>query len=500
MLLRPVTMARAFRLAVEAGLLARQAGPGARSAQAQATSPLTGFLEALAGKYVPLSVHAKRVLSSLLSQLRVLTKGQDVPSDRLASELLFFCAQAGDVPATDRSVLARVRRTFGLARHQPISLSASSLGRFDPAWVTQALKRVAGAKDGWSAVAGGELLRLGGLNEQFALVCDSLRRLFTQGDALATALADAAQKTVATASAPEPSLAMEVATSLLYMEASLEDGEFDQPDQQPRLQRLAERIQAVGQGQPAQPLETWMEDLYRRVSDRHTIGSVVQELRSTLSEAEKHIDQFFRDPQDRTPLASVPAILQSMRGVLAVLGLDLAAQASVRMRDDVDHLLLDSTDLDDAAQRGVFDRLASNLGALGFLIDMMGVQPQLAKSLFKLDPDTGVLSPVMGREKRALPLTDDPVEAVAQHVQQVQQEEAQAAAGEVAQTLERSDVPLSGCRISWTGWLKCRMCRSSVNWRTTWRPLKQPWSPPSPLMIWNRSPRRASRSPTCCRV
>ena len=43
-----VAMAHAFRMAVEAGLLARQAGPGARSAQAQATSPLTGFLEALA--------------------------------------------------------------------------------------------------------------------------------------------------------------------------------------------------------------------------------------------------------------------------------------------------------------------------------------------------------------------------------------------------------------------------------------------------------------------
>jgi len=42
----PVTMARAFRLAIDAGLLARQAGPGARSTQAQATSPLTGFLEA----------------------------------------------------------------------------------------------------------------------------------------------------------------------------------------------------------------------------------------------------------------------------------------------------------------------------------------------------------------------------------------------------------------------------------------------------------------------
>ena len=43
----PIRMARAFRMAVEAGLLARESGPGMRSFQAQATSPLTGFLEAL---------------------------------------------------------------------------------------------------------------------------------------------------------------------------------------------------------------------------------------------------------------------------------------------------------------------------------------------------------------------------------------------------------------------------------------------------------------------
>ncbi|WP_313488818.1 thiazole synthase [Pseudescherichia sp.] len=42
----PVAMARAFKLAVEAGLLARQAGPGAVNSLASATSPLTGFLEA----------------------------------------------------------------------------------------------------------------------------------------------------------------------------------------------------------------------------------------------------------------------------------------------------------------------------------------------------------------------------------------------------------------------------------------------------------------------
>ncbi len=42
----PVAMARAFKLAVEAGMLARQAGPGAVNSLASATSPLTGFLEA----------------------------------------------------------------------------------------------------------------------------------------------------------------------------------------------------------------------------------------------------------------------------------------------------------------------------------------------------------------------------------------------------------------------------------------------------------------------
>jgi len=40
----PVAMARSFRLAVEAGRTARLAGPGEERDQAQASSPLTGFL------------------------------------------------------------------------------------------------------------------------------------------------------------------------------------------------------------------------------------------------------------------------------------------------------------------------------------------------------------------------------------------------------------------------------------------------------------------------
>jgi thiazole synthase len=41
----PVAMAEAFRMAVEAGVRAREAGPGGESRIARASSPLTGFLE-----------------------------------------------------------------------------------------------------------------------------------------------------------------------------------------------------------------------------------------------------------------------------------------------------------------------------------------------------------------------------------------------------------------------------------------------------------------------
>ncbi|MBA4108090.1 MAG: hybrid sensor histidine kinase/response regulator [Leptothrix sp. (in: Bacteria)] len=402
----------------------------------------SGFLEALAGDHVPLTVHAKRVLSSLLKQLRVLVQGKETPSDRLAQELLFFCAQASGANAKPDSVLSNVRRTFGLDQHAPVNLLESSLGRYDPAWVAQAVKRVAGAKDGWSAVAAGELLRLGGLNEQFALVSESLKRLYPDGEVLADSLSQAVNQTVQSGQAPEPSLAMEVATSLLYQEASLEDGEFDHPEQKDRIHRLASRIDAVRQGQPAQPLESWMEDLYRRVSDRQTIGSVVQELRSNLSEAEKNIDLFFRDPTQPASLVNVPTQLQAMRGVLAVLGLDMAGHATVRMREDVDHLLQPDTNVQEAGDAGVFDRLATNLGALGFLIDMLNVQPNLVKALFKYDPETGVLSPLMGRERSApIPVAlPDPVEAAAQ---KAERDEVQTAAEAVVESVTRDEVSLS---------------------------------------------------------
>ena len=346
-------------------------------------------------------VYVKRLASRLLSQLRASVRGQSALSDRLAQDLLFFCSQAKTPMAGHEAPrLAAVRKAWKLDVQASADYETPRLGRFDPAVLALARKRVAAAKDSWSAVAGGELHRMTALPEQFSLVGESLQRLLPHGEQLAQALQSAVATTVNSGEAPSPTLAMEVATAILYLDASLEDGEFDYPELAPRVLHLASRIDAVRQGAEPEPLEVWMEELYRRVSDRQTMGSVVQELRASLSEIEKQIDQYFRDPSQRQLLIPVPAQLSSMRGVLSVLGLEQASAAALHMRDDVDALAQTEVDPARAVQAGTFDRLADNLGALSFLIDMLAVQPALAKNLFSFDPETGNLSAVMGQTDR----------------------------------------------------------------------------------------------------
>jgi chemosensory pili system protein ChpA (sensor histidine kinase/response regulator) len=417
---RLLDLLRGGRPETAAGLSDLFAGLGAASSEPQSATLwrlAAGLYEAQAQRLFEPDNYSKRAGSRLLAQLRAVERGSSAAvSERLAQDLLFLCAQC-DSPGDGRGAprLAAVRQAYGLAQHVPVDYNASRLGRFDPGWVAQARKRVALAKDAWSAVAGSELHRIDGLHEQFALLGDSIRRLYPSGELLADELLRAASLTVQRQAAPEAALAMEVATAVLYLEASLDEGELDHPQLGLRIERLAGRVAAVREGHRADPLEPWMEELYRRVSDRQTMGSVVQELRASLAEAEKHIDQYFRDPTDTQVLVPVPNQLAAMRGVLSVLGMEQASAAVLRMRDEVDALIAARADAGSNAastQGAVFERLAGNLGALSFLIDMLSVQPQLAKSLFGFDAEAGVLSPVMGRRQDRLHAAADAVEVI----------------------------------------------------------------------------------------
>jgi len=249
-------------------------------------------------------------------------------------------------------------------------------------------------------LSGGDTSRIKLAVDQFSLVADSIIKLHPESGELARALTRLMEGVSRSASAPAPALAMEVATAVLYLDAAYDDLDPTSELMVQRGNRLAQRLDhALAGGQP-EPLDEWMEELYRRVSDRQTIGSVVDELRTTLGEVESSLDAYFRRPEDQTPLQEVPGRLAQMRGVFSVLGLDQAAMAALRMRDTVERCLAD-TAVGGASK--VFEKLGNSLGALGFLIDMLSYQRELAKKLFVYDDELGEFRSVMGRQKAVPP-------------------------------------------------------------------------------------------------
>jgi chemosensory pili system protein ChpA (sensor histidine kinase/response regulator) len=356
-----------------------------------------GYFEAMALGLVPADVYVKRAGSRVLLQYATLSKGDSNISDRLAQDLLFFCAQAVPPRPVDAPALAGVREAYGLQRFAPVDYATAQFGRFDPVLLTQARKRIGVAKESWSAASGGDVSKFKNVGDQFHAIGDSLTKLHAPSAPLAQSLMATVDGVVRSGQPPRAEVAMEVATAVLYLEAAFQD--LDPADSQlaVRTARLAERLDRVRQGGQAEALEPWMEELYRRVSDRQTMGSVVGELRGTLSELEKLLDAFFRDPENKEPLKNAPTHLLQMRGVLSVLGLDKATLAVARMRDTVEQVLIGDFDQDPERRASTFDKLGNNLGALGFLIDMLNYQPALAKKLFVFDEVQGELRPLMGR-------------------------------------------------------------------------------------------------------
>jgi len=372
-----------------------------------------GFFEAIALRLLPMDLHVKRAATRVLLQYASLAKGDESVSDRLVHDLVFFCSQAVPARAADAPALQAVRRAWRLDRYPPVDYATPQYGRFDPAVMAQARKRIASTKDTWSALAGGDTGKIRGLADQFRHLSESLLKLHPGIAPLAQALTGVVDAVVRSGRPPAAELAMEVATAVLYLEAALQDLDPADTHLAGRIARLAQRLDTVGGGGEPEALEPWMEELYRRVSDRQTMGSVVSELRGTLGELEKLLDQFFRQPADKGPLREAPSYLAQMRGVLSVLGLDQAAQAVGRMREAVEGIISTEVDPQQAQAAGTFEKLGNNLGALGFLIDMLSYQPALAKKLFVYDDRTAELRPLMGRAAAPAP---EPLQAVADEI------------------------------------------------------------------------------------
>ena len=200
------------------------------------------YFETLALGLGPVDVYGKRAASRVLFQYRTLAKGDQAVSDRLAQDLLFFCAQANPSDAKKAPILGAVRAAYGLSESTAVNYESPQFGRYDPAVLVQARKRIAAATETWSALAGGDTNRFKVATDQFSLVADSILKLHPESGDLARAMTRAIEATVRSAEPPTPALAMEVATAVLYLDAAYDDIDPTDSNMQERSERLAQRL------------------------------------------------------------------------------------------------------------------------------------------------------------------------------------------------------------------------------------------------------------------
>src|SRR5450830_982365 len=146
------------------------------------------YFEALSLGLCPSDVYGKLAASRILLQYRTLARGEPGISERLVQDLLFFCAQAVAALTADAPILAAFRAAYGLTHTKSFDYERPQFGRFDPALLVQARKRIAAATETWSALAGGDTNRLKVALDQFSLVTDSVFKMHPESADLVRAL------------------------------------------------------------------------------------------------------------------------------------------------------------------------------------------------------------------------------------------------------------------------------------------------------------------------
>ena len=277
-------------------------GAGGSGAHRTLLAAAAGFFEAQAPGLLPADVYVKRVASRVLLQLRT-SRGETDVSDRLAQDLLFFCAQAAAREHRRRRAWPRCAWRYGL-RGQRAGLrqqraSAGSTRAADAG--AQARRRRQGNSGRrWPAAR----RTAQGLDRAVQRWWRFAGEAVPRGASAGAGAGQRRRADGAPATGAGAELAMEVATacSTSRPRSRTWTRTTSSWPSAPRAWPSA-CIEACAR-RPARAARAWMEELYRRVSDRQTMGSVVQELRGTLSEPEKPIDQFFRNPADKAPGAA----------------------------------------------------------------------------------------------------------------------------------------------------------------------------------------------------
>jgi len=343
-----------------------------------------GLAEAVSAGQIGNEVYVKQLFARINLQIRRLSQGSSSVAERLLRDALFFIAKAEN-PSPRAQQIRTAYRLDGLV---PVDYESKRYGRIDVDMLATAKERLAQAKGMWNRIASGDAGMAESFEHEMHMLADVGSKL--NSEPLTKLLREL--KGIARHAAyakPGEALGLEMATSLLFVESSLNSLNRLPENFAERAEAIIARLLAVMSGEQPKEAAKWLDDMSREAQQRQTMTVLSAEMQNSLRQVEKLLDDYFRDSSRHTSLGQLDTVLHQIEGALAVLDQDDAVQTVQHTRTAVQRFIAAGGDVPPDQQE--CQQVARNVGALSFFIEDLQLDAEGAKKRFSFDPEQGVL-------------------------------------------------------------------------------------------------------------
>src|SRR5688500_7046342 len=286
-------------------------------------SAASGFFDALVFGGLNVGPTTKPLFAKVDQQVKQLIDGAGKVSERVFRDLLLAVARSGNVSAR----VTELKEAYSLDRL--VTVPDTMRGSDDEelaALVRELRELTAQQKDTWLKYTSGNRAALEPFGKQALVLADRAARLPNRDiQAVMVRLSDVAPGLKARAIPPSEAQALEVATSLLFVESALENYFRLGADFQRQAKTVTERVRAAMAGESLPPMDAieggLLDEMTRRAQEKLLVFQVGQEVQVNLQNIEQVLDGYFRDAARRGVLAPLAGQLAQVQGALMFLEL-----------------------------------------------------------------------------------------------------------------------------------------------------------------------------------
>ncbi|MFZ6690633.1 Hpt domain-containing protein [Undibacterium sp. SXout20W] len=349
---------------------------------------MCAFVEAFAEGNIDNQQYAKQIFGRINLQIRRLVEGVTAIPERLLRDALFFLAQA----RASTPIVESIRHAYQLENKVPADYDQKHYSQIAAGVQSTAKEQLAAVKNLWGRIANGENALADKFSQKMKDLADTGAGLNAPAlSKLLRELSGIARHVVH--SADREKLGIELATSLLFVETTLDQITRLPAHFSERADEITARLLSIVSGEEPQSQTAWMGEISREAQQRQTMGVLVSEMQASLRQVEKNLDEYFRDPAQHGSLKAVNDVLHQIGGALAILDQDDAMQAVEQTRDTITKFAepIDENNQSLKAERHAeHQKVAQNIGALSFFIETLQAQPDAARKKFSFEADTGI--------------------------------------------------------------------------------------------------------------